>query len=181
MGKIPKYDAFQEYKEMYHFELKRKNELTNRLSIPIGIVIVVFGGLFYIFKNISKPFDLLEIIELALSSISCIFILIAVYFLVRSYFNYAYGYVPTAQQIENWRNELLEYYEQLEIELPDEEADKHVKDHLRNKYAEHAHRNTLNNDNKSTFLHKANLTIICSIVFIFVCGIIFVINSYSTL
>ena len=171
---------YKEYKELYLFELQRKNDLTNSLAIPIGIVSIIAGALFYIISQISYPFSSIEMLEVILFVISTFLLSTSIYLLIKSYFNYAYGYIPTAQQIEQWRSQLVRYYEDQNTDDAETHADKDVTVFLTSKFAEHAHHNTLNNDSKSTYLHNANLFIISSIIVMFFTGGIFIIHSFST-
>lgn len=173
------FDRYKEYKELYLFELQRRSDLTNSLSIPIGIVSIIAGAVFYIIRQISYPFSGLELPEVIFVSVSTAFLLVSIYLLFRSYFNYAYGYIPTAQQLEDWRISLTEYYKRNSCANPKSQADTDLTEFLSSKFAKHAHRNTINNDRKSTYLHNANLFIILSLIAVLCAGGVLIIESFS--
>ncbi|MEE8584137.1 MAG: hypothetical protein V3T83_04725, partial [Acidobacteriota bacterium] len=45
-------DFFEFFKQLYLTELERKNHLTGALTIPVGIVLVVAGGLSFVLQGI---------------------------------------------------------------------------------------------------------------------------------
>ncbi len=174
-----RFEQYKEYKELYIFELQRRGDLTKSLSIPIGIVSIIASAIFVIITQLSKPLSSIEILEFCILLISIFLLIISVFLLFKSFYNYPYGYIPTAKEIEDWRGSLVKYY--IEISKNDSGilADEDITKFLISKFAEHAHRNAINNDTRSTHLHNANLFIIASIIFLFMSGGVFITESFS--
>lgn len=155
------------YKEHYFLEATRRNELTNALSIPLGILSLLIGGLTVIARGIHLPLSSTSILLLALMTVAVVFILRTVYFLIRSYYNYEYGYAPTPLEIKTYKEELIAYYLALG-ESPDaaiQKAESEALQHVDAEYAAHADRNAKNNNRKSSFMHNANSALIGAIIF----------------
>ena len=154
------------YKEHYCLEAARKNDLTNALSLPLGILSLLIGGLVVVARDIHVPLNNIAVLQLALMAVAAAFILLSAYFLVRSYYNYEYGYAPTPLEIKAFKEGLVAYYvalgekEATAVQKADEEALEHVDA----EYAAHADRNAKNNNRKSSFIHNANGALICAII-----------------
>ncbi|MGB4765335.1 MAG: hypothetical protein WBH09_00315 [Rugosibacter sp.] len=170
------------YKEHYFLEATRKGELTNALSLPLGILSLLIGGLTVVAKEIHLPLNNVSVLLLALIAAAAIFILRAVYFLIRSYYNYEYGHVPTPLEIKTYKEGLIAYYVSLGDSTEDaiKKADSEALQHIDSEYAAHADRNAKNNNRKSSFIHNANSSIIGAIIFTFAVGSTHIVTSIRT-
>ena len=52
------------YKEHYRLEITRKQELTNALTLPFGVLSLLVGGVLVVANKIDYPLELFEISEL---------------------------------------------------------------------------------------------------------------------
>lgn len=100
---------------------------------------------------------------------------LTVYFLVKSYFGYSYGYIATPKELREYYFSLLEYHSSNSGSQQD--VEKELEEYINSEYADHTHRNTKNNDTKSSHLHKANGFLIASLVFIIFSGLPYVAKS----
>lgn len=101
------------YRERYYFELGRKDQLKNGVTLPLGLVTLLFGSLDY-FLTVS-----FKIVNPNVKAISGLFIIImfgsllrAAYLLWKSYYKYTYAYIPSCKDLENYWTELNNYYQQ---------------------------------------------------------------------
>jgi hypothetical protein len=169
----------EEIRESYYEQLRRKNELTNALTIPIGVVSVVGGVLFFVLGNITVPFSNFEILQIGLSVGSGVFLMASIYFLCRSYWSCEYGYLPTPKELLQWRTDLVEHHQKHQPALSTREVDDRVAEEFLRYYADNAHINVLNNDKRSLFLYKANGVIICAVVIGLVAGASSIVGSFD--
>src|SRR3990172_5925292 len=92
------------YKEMYYFELKRKDTLNSSLGLPIGIVILLAGGVLYYIQNLPVlSLDVWPGVFFATFILGGICLAVAIVFLVLALWNHEYSYLPTPSEIEAYR------------------------------------------------------------------------------
>lgn len=167
-----------EFKSSYLDEFKRKDELTRAVSLPFAVLTILGSTLIYIIGTLSDLTRLLDVIQMILVLFSMVPLGVATYFLIRSYSGYAYEYVPTAQELEDWKKKLIEYNKQYKIAETDNEAEAKALAYLYDRFAFCAHINALNNDTKSATLHKANRWMILAIGLAFITGAFSVVVSF---
>ncbi len=157
------------YKEHYFFEINRKHQITGQLGIPIGVLTILGGAIAFFVKSVQYNFDIKCLILAGTILISIFFLVRTIYCLIRSYYGYLYRYVPTPQEIEEYRKELSAYYES--EATPEGDVNKEIEDYLLERYAICTHANTINNDSKSAYLHKANKYLIFTLIFVIISSI----------
>jgi hypothetical protein len=170
------------YKEHYFLEATRKNDLTNALSLPLAILSLLIGGLAVVARKIHVPLDPLAILQLTLMALAVVFILLTVYFFIRSYYNYEYGYVPTPLEIKTYQEKLIAYYISLGV-APDAANQKSKVDvlaHIDAEYAKHADLNAKNNNRKSSFIHNANSSLIVAVILTLAVAATYLVASIRT-
>src|SRR4051812_16308681 len=106
---MPEPTLNSEFKSSYTDELKRKDELTKAVSVPIAVLTIIGSTLVYVLGTLSGFSKPVEIVQLALVVLTTIAMGVASHFLIRAYFGYGYEYVPTAQQLQDWKSALVEY------------------------------------------------------------------------
>ncbi len=170
-------DFHQFNKEHYFFEVNRRHQLTANLAIPIGILTILGGALLVVATAIKTPLGILDIAQLVLLASAAITMSIAIYFLVRSYFNYSYSYIATPKELKDYMDSLIVYYEQNGGNKKDAESE--LEDYVNSEYAKHTHKNTENNDIKSHYIHRANGYLIASLVLVILAGLPYVAKSVA--
>lgn len=171
------------YKDHYCLEATRRHELTNSLSLPLGILSLLIGGLVVMAQAIHSPLDGAAILQLALIGIAVIVVLATAYFLGRSYYsNYEYGYAPTAQEMMDFKATLISYYTAIgeSQDIAEGKAEAEAIEHLDSQYAIHADRNHQNNNRKSYFVYMANGTLIASTISTLIAGAAFFYASIAS-
>lgn len=170
------------YKDHYCLEASRRSDLTNALALPLGVLSLLIGALVVVAQSIRVPLTPLALAQIALMTVASGLVLLTAYFLSRSYYNYDYGYMPSASTMKKFKDDLVVYY----LALGDsdvvaaEKAEKEALEHLDSQYAEHAHRNHQNNNKKSSYIHKANGALIGATVSTLLVGFLFLYGSVST-
>lgn len=164
---------FEEYfRQYYSDELKRKDEIYQRLNLPISIIIV-FCGIIWYFINIIDftNIDYLSFILLIFTFFQVLGVSFIVYFIIKAYhFTKEYGYVADPETLNNYIIELKEYYSHVEPNKSDESTEKDFREYIYNEYIKYGKLNCKNNDMKSAHIYNANKSIIITLV-------IFIISS----
>lgn len=172
-------------KEMYYFEVERKNKLSTSLSIPIGILTFIFGIITFFLRNIScLGYNGWVIIFFCIFFILTIISLVcAIVFLIRSFYKYKYKYLPMPSDIENDIKNIKEYYKNPYFkDYKKEDIEKLIEidffSLFPRYYKQCIKQNINNNDRKSLYLHKTSTAIILIIIFLFLSSIPFNVRYY---
>lgn len=167
------------YKSHYDLELTRKTDITAALAVPIGILSVLLGGLIVMAKELHVPLSSAEEILAIGILLSALALSVSAYFLIRSLFNFSYGYIATPLEILKYQEGLVAFHEGAGMSTPDakELAEEETLDYIGAEYAKYADRNSKNNDIKSTYLHRANGAMIAAVVCGGAAGAVYVYNS----
>lgn len=167
------------FKERFYFEHERYTKLTAKLGIPITILTLVLGVITYFLKNfISFNNNFWYISFYITFGIVIIFVFFTIYYLVRSYYNYAYAYFPTPKDLSNDIDKIENYYKDdffkdYQKEKIDELIETDIDLLILNYYKDCSEKNTFQNDRKSKYLHKSSSALILIIIFLFLSSIPF--------
>jgi hypothetical protein len=172
-------DKYELYKELYNNELERKNSIESSLNIPIVIITGLISTAFYIGTTFDYSLErFLSISFVILLNASSLFILIAVYFLIRAFNNltsgFEYNYLPYGTDLED-------YYERLkEFNDGDENRTKEdFKRYLTDKFNEQFDKNAFINDKKSGYIHQARRFIVFGLLSLTVTFVPFGYNHFN--
>ena len=99
------------------------------------------------------------------------------YYLIRAYYGHAYAYVPTALQLQQWKDSLIGHNKKYGIAETADQTEEKVLSDLYDRFAFCADSNALTNDHKSKMLYAANFWMIVAIVIAFAAGFVSVVVS----
>jgi hypothetical protein len=165
-------------KEQYRFELQRKNELFNAVSLPVGVLSGLGGLVVLMAKGFSYrgwtgvPFSL------CLSACGVSFA-VAAFSLLRAYVGEKYAFIPKPGAIESLRNALEDFY--VGLGYPPERADQDFREQLTRWYVDATDQNTANNDRLSDYLDRAAKGLIGVLISMALCGILYVVDALRVL
>src|SRR5690606_19521491 len=130
----------------------RRSDLREALNLPIGLAIVLLGALFVLLDEFAWA-DCIGIIgySFGLASIlNSIALALVITNLIRAHVNYEYAYVPTPKEMLDYREKLIRFYEG-EGNAGDAAtlAEKDTVEYMAQEFANNAHINFLNNNQKS--------------------------------
>jgi hypothetical protein len=174
---------FDFYREMYFKELERKAELSEAVSIPIGIISGVLAGLFYLITS----FDFSQHIILTgaftlLVAIGTFFALRTVYFLIRSYINYSpgrmYSGIPYGGGLENYRLKLKEYYLK-ELHKTENDGEGAFRKYYFQNVIKHLDNNAYINDKRARYLYFAKANLFYTLIFVLLSCLPFFVNFFQ--
>jgi len=121
-----------------------------------------------IYYYLTSVFDFVEgwpkCIFIGLLVLSILSLFVALYHIIRSYFNFGYRYIPPNSDWEEYYEGLEDYYDQNDVDTT--QANKDLKKALIDELAVSHEFNYNNNNIKSYHLHKANGFIISTILFV---------------
>jgi len=168
-------DHFEFHRDNYLKELQRKHDLGSSIALPVGIVSVIGGAIFLFLKDIKGfSYDLIFSCLAIFLAVSVVSLITAVVFLILSDYNFGYIYVPTSSEVKKYYDDLVEYYEG-----NSEKADPEFIEFLSGEYAANAHTNSINNDSKSAYLHRAKSFIITALVFLLLSSPFYLVKFYK--
>lgn len=161
-------------KERYDYELQRKDQLTDALNLPVGILSGL-GGLLALmaraFTYADPVLTWLFVPSLILAGVAFFVCLVQ---LVRTYHRQTYIYLPLLRELEEWEEEVRDFVRYVE-ETGGREED--FQEQLRKRIIEAADRNTANNDERSRLLFWARIALFATLTFTAVAGFFFVVDQ----
>ena len=167
------------FKDMYYFELDRKEKLNSKVNLPITIIILICGTIVYFTRSINMfGIDLISIIFWFLYAVLLISTIFTVYYICRSFYDYPYEYIPTASDFEKDINNLQEYYEDpyfedIEKDKKQELLQNDINRLIADNYKKCIDKNIISNDIKTEYLLRSSAGIIVTIIALILCSIPF--------
>lgn len=152
------------FKELYMYELHRKEELTGRVTVLLSAVTVVgaLGG--YLLKSQAIQMDLWSLIFGVLLVTAGIFYGRSIYCLTRLYSGYEYAAIPTPARLQDYYEELITFYKNNHEEKGD--ADSAFTTYLNKRYAEATEVNVLNNEAKAAYHARSLQSLVFALLFV---------------
>ncbi len=162
------------YQKHYFFEIGRKQQLTRDLTLPVGVIVILIGAIFAITQNIIEQNGEWGEVLIAVMGFSFLLLLIAIIYLIRSYVDYGYYYIPTSEEWKKRLDDLEKHYSQHKGNKQD--ALDYLEKEINAEYAKSVDINTLSNAKKSEYLHIAKGFLIAPVVLVMFSGLIYVVN-----
>lgn len=143
-------------KRHYFWELERRAELNDALSVPLGLVTAIAGIVAFYFDSFLAQIDIIRssvwlVLTVPTSLVlSIVSVGVSAAYLIRSRVSLrTYRYIPTAQEIIEWHGSLEKYYGEKS------KADEAVRRLLRERYSLGATHNCQHNDYRSNLMNRA--------------------------
>jgi hypothetical protein len=159
-------------KRFYH-EVERRRDLQGSLSIPLGILTVLFAGLVAMLASIRTPLNVGEWIILVACIPAAGCGLACCYFMFRAYLGYIYKHLPLMEELKNWRDGIVV------SGYSEAQADARLKAEMIDRYITAADHNCINNDRKAVFQHKAGVSLTIFLMLAVVAGVPYVWLQFS--
>lgn len=160
-------DKFEFYKEFYFKELNRRNEINSSLTIPIGLITALIGGVSYLLTNFEYHCRVwLTIPFVMATSTGVMFLICAVFNLIKAYTNFPghYDYILIADidVLESYYQSLQKYYAS-DPGLYDN-ADKDFEEYIITEMVRNTGANQRTNNRKTKFSYNCEKYLICSLI-----------------
>ena len=178
-------------KDRYDYELKRKDQITAALTLPVGILIALGAAMAAMARSFSYTDGyLMWFFLLSLGSATAAFFLCMAN-LGLAYHRQTHWHLPQLSELKKFRETSRGMFKQIylrefygEKEYPGEEqsliqvADDLFQDELEMKIIEAADKNTKNNNIRSNrYLYRARVAIFVVLILIAITGVIYVIDQ----
>lgn len=182
-----KMDRYELYKDLYFFEIDRKQKLTNGLGIPIGFATVLASAIFFYLREFNFSQNFTTLAFLGLLTFALFKLGRGIYFIIKSNYDYSYRYLPKGEELEDYflknlgHNEKLEKYNK-KNDLKDidhlEKSSNEFKSFLIRKFVHANQKNGQNNRNKSEYMHSASGCLIYAFVIISISAVPYFIQEH---
>ena len=148
------------YKEIYYFELNRKDNLKSKLIIPSSITALFFTVIGYLFRNLkAAPSGLLGVLFIVSFVLLFLSFIYNIYNFFKAWQGDKYAYLPKSTEMEEYWHELEKAYSEPEV------VKEKFNTFLIKKLKKHNDQNFKNNKRLAETLLKIHKTIIVSLVF----------------
>ena len=169
-------DESQLLEKMYFYELERKQQLEKSTSLPTGVIVACFGLLGYFFTNyrfggaqnylapvVESAFSIFSLISLLLF-ISLLLLCTTTYWCSRTIAGSAYEYLPGAETLRAYRQDLVNWHKQYRTRTPLKAAATEFQDYLTASLARCSQQNWQTNLVRSEELFRTKRFTVISIV-----------------
>jgi len=170
--------------DWFYKENDRRTSLNEYLNIPIGILTVVFGLIFFMFTSFSFALEQNSIIKVSfviLIIITLVLGIIVVAFLFLSYNIFgSYKAMPYPKDLNEQYKKLEQYVEENKKLLDkNETVDSIYENQLIDMFSECLDCNIKNNDKKANYLYLAKIFLFGCVISVILCAIPFAIHFCS--
>jgi len=152
------------YKEQYDKEIDRKLHLDNSINIPIGLITIIVGLIYFILKT--YPFGVSDSISLIIKvsmTFEILLLFISAYFLGKVYNNlfkgFRYKLLPFSLELKDYQNKLNEFNKQA-----NENDKEDFENYLINKFIDNSDNNGRINNKRNNNLYIAKTLIFITII-----------------
>lgn len=163
------------YKSLYEEEWARKDELQSSASIALGILTLVGGALVFLIQQLESlvyPWRLAFLIAAASAGVA---MLGAIYQLVRTHVGYVYRRLAFPTELLSFQNDLIAWYRSYAPAMPQPERERQAEAEFNHgiveRLVEATDRNTRNNVKRGEHLHRANLLLVITLIFVLTAAI----------
>jgi len=159
-------NLFALYEKLYFHELDRREKISARLNLPLIIMAGLVGFLSYMLQNIVDSSVGTAVKAFwALFLLTVLSLVVAAWFFRKSWFGHTDKLLPTANQTESYRQELVKLYAPYpnSVEL----VEKGMKKYLYDYYMQFSSVNTINNDSRSYNLYRTTVALTISVILSF--------------
>lgn len=151
-------DLYEYYKECYYHEIQQKDNINNRVGIPLGIVPLLVAADIYFVNNIKYIDEYWKLMAQVSVTIFTLGIIVFIYYLFRTLFNHKVGYVSSLEEVHG-------YWESLKSDgyHPDDIAEE-MSDFIGEQFKDFATLNRTSNIKKINLLRRAFYCLIIALI-----------------
>jgi len=160
------------FRQRYYFETQRQDRIKSNLSIPLSLIVLVFGVMVFYLKHLYLFIntDYISILFVVVFTTTILLIFLDIYYLIKSFYNYKYSYLPEPKEMKKYFEGMEEYCQKIG---KDEALRKEIDNQMEIWFMEGAQKNMSNNDKRSGFIHRSNTTMIFIIISVIICSVLF--------
>lgn len=163
-------DDLELYQGLYNRELARRADADTKINVPITAISILFSLIFYLVTKVNFINCELRTLFYFFMGLSILFLLIGLFYLVKSYNNLFRGNVydsfPEAAEIKKHQDELKKHYSN------EKEYQQAFDDYLLGKYIKYATDGVRVNDRRFKELYYSRNSIILSMCTVLIMAVI---------
>ncbi|MBU2877713.1 hypothetical protein [Aliiglaciecola lipolytica] len=153
------------YEKLYFHELDVREKLLGRLKLPMTAFAILTAMAFFLFNdNIKEKVDEQSCIFITIYIVGCITLLLSIFFFIKSWYGYTYKMIPNAVVIENYYQEIYDFYFIQDKDKYEKWTNEAFDEYLLTMFRDYAAFNTVNNDKKSYNLYLSNTAMLISLL-----------------
>ncbi|GAB4019580.1 hypothetical protein GCM10028808_57700 [Spirosoma migulaei] len=164
-------DHFEFYRELYHKENDRRQEVINSLNIPLALITALATGLYVLVTSFAYSVHwLISAVFIVFVVVTTITLMIAITYLSLAFIDiksrFEYKGLPYAKPLFDWHKNLDAHYNQHFAGQPnvDKMADEEFKKYIINQFVESIDHNTFVNDTKHSHIFNSKKYIVYCLV-----------------
>lgn len=159
-------ELFRHYEKLYFDEMDRREKISARLNLPLGILLAQVAFL-SVMQNGARldPHRFASIAFWILFTASIVATVVAAWYFRKAWFGFTDKLLPTANATETYRRTLMEHYKS--YDNADELVERTLRGYLSDYYMQFSSANAVNNDARSYNLYRStkNLAFAVAIAF----------------
>lgn len=161
-----KEQLFSFYEKLYFQELERREKLNARLNVPLAILVADIGFLSVMLNSAPASIsDWFSFLFWVFFLSACLATGLGAWFFKGSWFGHTDMLLPTANQTEAYRDQLIELYK--DFDENEQIVESALKAYLYDYYKRFSSENTVNNDARSYQLYRATSAITIAVLLAF--------------
>lgn len=150
------------HKEFYFFEWGRKEQLAGAANLPVALLSVLAGGLFYLLQSFPYACDIASAVFVALAAGSLTAQVAGITYVIRALHDYWYQQAPASEKLQAYFDDLKGWHQALGN--PPEEAQRDFDKFLQDRLAEATTANIANNASTAGALYSSRRSIVFALV-----------------
>ena len=158
-------------KDRYDYELQRKEQLTAALTLSVGILSILSGGIGCMARWFSYSDLLLAELFAPIIVADVMTVCVCLIYLGRAFQRRRYAYLPFLQELLTWEREYDEFAHHFQQDGAQRE------DAFLQRLIEATDRNTANNDSRSELLYRARVALFAVLCISALAGIPYVVDQ----
>jgi hypothetical protein len=163
-------------KELYFFELNRKQQIEASLTLPVAVLTGLGGVLFTFARSFGYAYNKKTTV-FVVALIGCTISLVWVFwFLIRATARFTYEVIPSSLELLTFWEESSAYYRTVRTDF---KAEVDFESKLKSAYARAGTKNMHNNISKAGYLYKAYMGLVAAALFIGIATIPYFANEVA--
>lgn len=163
-------------KELYFFELNRKQQLESSLVLPVAVLTGLGGAVFSFAKSFRYGSNMKTYVFVAALLGATVSLMWVVFYLIRMTHRFTYEILPSSSELLSFYESNRDYYRTVGAEF---KADEDFDRELRRAYAKANTKNSQNNVSKAGFLYRAQMGLVSGALFLGVSAIPYFVDEIA--
>lgn len=144
------------YETLYFYELERKDKITNRIQLNFALIIITYTAFSYMIRTLDYESRVQELfLFLIFLGLSIFASSIAIYLLIKSYWNNPIHHIASPNEIGSYIDSLRTFYNNEHPKDSSIKLNNDIEEYISNSYREAANRNMLTNEKRNKDLYTS--------------------------